>query len=194
MFSSIFSSQNQIGYLLSNVNNLFLKYAQVRNHKIIKPRNIIKVWKIKPGDEVKVISGKDKGKIGEVLSCDKFRNMVKVKGCNLRKIFLDNKYVYIEKKIHYSNVQLIDNFLKTNTKVSIRYTDDNQMIRISKKSGIVIPWPIDKKVESEYDQAEENPLDTHPEEALKKTYDYKTDVKFMNMLRQTVNKYNRELS
>ncbi|KJP88914.1 ribosomal protein L24 [Plasmodium fragile] len=180
--------------LLNRMNCPFLQNVQVRNHKIIKPRNIIKLWKISKGDEVKVISGKDKGKIGEVLSCDKFRNMVKVKGCNLRKIYLDNKFVYIEKKIHYSNVQLIDDFLKTNTKVCIRYTDDNQVIRISKKSGIVIPWPSKKNKEDEFDDVEENPLDTPPQEALKKTYDYKTDVKFMNILRQTVNKYNRELS
>ncbi|SBT39240.1 50S ribosomal protein L24, putative [Plasmodium ovale wallikeri] len=194
MFSSIFTSKLNLFDFSRNIPNLFLKNGQVRNHKIIKPRNIIKLWKIKKGDEVKVISGKDKGKIGEVLCCDKFRNMVKVKGCNLRKIFIDNKFVYIEKKIHYSNVQLIDNFLKTNTKVCIRYTDDNEIIRISKKSGVIIPWPDDKKQEDEYEQAEENPLDTPPQEALKKTYDYKTDVKFMNILRQTVNKYNRELS
>ncbi|EUD66318.1 hypothetical protein C922_03234 [Plasmodium inui San Antonio 1] len=181
-------------FLLNRMNCPFLQNVQIRNHKIIKPRNIIKLWKINKGDEVKVISGKDKGKIGEVLSCDKFRNMVKVKGCNLRKIYLDNKFVYIEKKIHYSNVQLIDDFLKTNTKVCIRYTDDNQVIRISKKSGIVIPWPSKTNKEDEFDDVEENPLDTPPQEALKKTYDYKTDVKFMNILRQTVNKYNRELS
>ncbi|VWU52417.1 50S ribosomal protein L24, putative [Hepatocystis sp. ex Piliocolobus tephrosceles] len=194
MFLSVFSNKFNTFITSSCINNIFLKNVQVRTHKIIKPRNIIKIWKIKPGDEVKVISGKEKGKIGEVLSCDKFRNMVKVKGCNLRKVFIDNKFVYIEKKIHYSNVQLIDNFLKTNTKVCIRYTEDNQIIRISKKSGIVIPWPSDKQKEDPYAQEEENPLDTSPQEALKKTYDYKTDVKFMNILRQTVNKYNRELS
>ncbi|CAA9989282.1 50S ribosomal protein L24, putative [Plasmodium knowlesi strain H] len=180
--------------LLTRMNCPFLQNVQVRNHKIIKPRNIIKLWKISKGDQVKVISGKDKGKIGEVLSCDRFRNMVKVKGCNLRKIYLDNKFVYIEKKIHYSNVQLIDDFLKTNTKVCIRYTDDNEAIRISKKSGIVIPWPSKTNKEDEFDDVQEYPLDTPPQEALKKTYDYKTDVKFMNILRQTVNKYNRELS
>ncbi|KAI4837442.1 50S ribosomal protein L24 [Plasmodium brasilianum] len=194
MICSLFTSKISNHVLPSKVSNFFLLTVQVRNHKIIKPRNIIKLWKIKTGDEVKVISGKDKGKIGEVLCCDRFRNMVKVKGCNLRKLFIDNKFVYIEKKIHYSNVQLIDSFLKTNTKVCIRYTDDNQIIRISKKSGVVIPWPDDKKKEDEYEQVEENPLDTAPQEALKKTYDYKTDVKFMNILRQTVNKYNRELS
>ncbi|SOV12174.1 50S ribosomal protein L24, putative [Plasmodium gaboni] len=192
-WSSFIGKINQLP-VLSQLNNTFLKNVSVRNHKIIKPRNIIKMWKIRKGDEVKVISGKDKGKIGEVLSCDKFRNMVKVKGCNMRKLFVDNKFVYIEKKIHYSNVQLIDNFLKTNTKVALRYTDDNQVIRISKKSGTVIPWPSEKTKEEDYDQIEENPLDTLPQEALKKTYDYKTDVKFMNILRQTVNKYNRELS
>ncbi|CRG93630.1 50S ribosomal protein L24, putative [Plasmodium gallinaceum] len=194
MFSFFSTSKINNFCIFNNINNLFYKNIQLRNHKIIKPRNIIKIWKIQKGDEVKIISGKEKGKIGEVLSCDKFRNMIKVKGCNLRKIFIDNKFVYIEKKIHYSNVQLIDNFLKTNTKVAIRYTDDNQIIRISKKSGIIIPWPKEKNKENENEEVEENPLDTSPQEALKKTYDYKTDVKFMNILRQTVNKYNRELS
>ncbi|EAN32469.2 ribosomal protein L24 [Theileria parva strain Muguga] len=120
--------------------NLF-NYFQSRGPKIVKPKDVIHFWKIRPGDKVTVISGKDKGKVGEVLMCDRLRNQVKVKGCNMRKLLVDSQIVQIEKKIHYSNVQLVDQLLNVGTRVSIRYSHDNKPLRVSKKSGYVIPWP-----------------------------------------------------
>ncbi|AFZ79058.1 50S ribosomal subunit L24, putative [Theileria equi strain WA] len=152
------------------INNWF-SHLQYRGAKIAKPKDLIKFWKIKPGDKVVVISGKDKGKVEEVLMCDKLRNQVKVKGCNMRKLFVDSQLVQIEKKIHYSNVQLIDPMLNCGTKVTIRYGSDNKPLRVSKKSGCVIPWPEKKSVDR--GDLIEGEKDTKPEIALQRTYDYK---------------------
>nr|PVC50162.1 hypothetical protein MACL_00002501 [Theileria orientalis] len=176
---------------LDIVTNRFT-YWQTRGPKIVKPRDIIKRWKIRPGDKVVVISGKDKGKTGEVLMCDKLRNQVKVKGCNMRKLLVDSQVVQIEKKMHYSNVQLVDKLLNVGTRVTIKYTPDNKPLRVSKKSGYVIPWPEKKKREPR--EVFEGEKDTKPEEALRRTYDYHKDLFSMNLLRQTMSKYNREIS
>ncbi|UKK02266.1 50S ribosomal protein L24 [Theileria orientalis] len=194
-FSSIINSNSLISeHTHTNydiVTNGFI-YSQIRGPKIVKPRDIIKRWKIRPGDEVVVISGKDKGKTGEVLMCDKFRNQVKVKGCNMRKLLVDSQVVQIEKKIHYSNVQLVDKLLNVGTRVTIKYTPDNKPLRVSKKSGYVIPWPEKKKREPR--EVVEGEKDTKPEEALRRTYNYHKDILSMNLLRQTMSKYNREIS
>ena len=50
----------------------------VRGPKLCKPRDLIKNWKLKVGDQVAVLSGKDKGKFGKILATDWRRNMVKV--------------------------------------------------------------------------------------------------------------------
>ena len=41
--------------------------------------------KIKKGNQVKVITGKDKGKTGEIIEINRKLNMVKIKGLNLVK-------------------------------------------------------------------------------------------------------------
>eukprot|EP00386_Alphamonas_edax_P003019 GDKI01009241.1.p2 GENE.GDKI01009241.1~~GDKI01009241.1.p2 ORF type:complete len:113 (-),score=20.86 GDKI01009241.1:423-761(-) len=76
-----------------------------------------------------VLSGKDKKQTREILATDFLRNMVKIKGCNVCKLHFD------EKKIHYSNVMLLDPVTKEPTRVALRNTDDGQMVRISKKTG-----------------------------------------------------------
>ncbi|KAK1443835.1 hypothetical protein BgAZ_207110 [Babesia gibsoni] len=151
--------------------NLGCLFSQRRGPKLAKPRDLIRFWKIKVGDKVEVISGKDKGKVGEVLACDKLRNQVKVKGCNMRKLLVDGQPVMIEKKLHYSNVQLMDPLLNCATRVAIRYNKHKEPLRVSKKSGYVIPWP-EEKAEPDKDLIE-GEKDTKPEVALERTYNYK---------------------
>ena len=68
----------------------------------------------KKGTEVKVISGKDKGKTGEILEINKKLDKVKVKSINLIKKHTkptkENKGGIITKEsfIHLSNVKSID--------------------------------------------------------------------------------------
>ena len=67
--------------------------------------------KIKMGNQVKIITGKDKGKTGEVIEISRKLNMIKVKAINLvkkhQKPTKENKGGIISKEsfIHYSNVK-----------------------------------------------------------------------------------------
>ena len=69
---------------------------------------------LKKGVQVKVISGKDKGKTGEILEINRRRNKVKIKSIGMIKRHLkptkENKGGIISKEsfIHQSNVKNID--------------------------------------------------------------------------------------
>ena len=70
--------------------------------------------KIKMGNQVKIITGKDKGKTGEVIEINRKLNVIKVKAINLvkkhQKPTKENKGGVISKEsfIHYSNVKNLD--------------------------------------------------------------------------------------
>ena len=69
---------------------------------------------IKKGTQVKIITGKDKGKTGEILEIDRKQKKVKVKSINMIKKHLkptkENKGGIITKEnfIHLSNIKNID--------------------------------------------------------------------------------------
>ena len=69
---------------------------------------------IKKGIQVKIISGKDRGKTGEILEIDRKQNRIKIKSINMIKKHLkptkENKGGIISKEnfIHLSNVKNID--------------------------------------------------------------------------------------
>tara|TARA_Y100001936_G_C15450825_1_gene348996 strand:+ start:210 stop:461 length:252 start_codon:yes stop_codon:yes gene_type:complete len=69
---------------------------------------------LKKGTQVKVISGKDKGKTGEILEIDRKLNKVKIKSINIikkhQKPTKENKGGIISKEsfIHASNVKNVD--------------------------------------------------------------------------------------
>ena len=69
---------------------------------------------VKKGTQVKIISGKDKGKTGEILEIDRKQKRVKIKSINMIKKHLkptkENKGGIISKEnfIHLSNVKNID--------------------------------------------------------------------------------------
>jgi|TARA_B110000495_G_scaffold172585_1_gene161607 large subunit ribosomal protein L24 len=69
---------------------------------------------LKKGIQVKVISGKDKGKTGEILEINRKLNKVKVKSINMIKKHLkptkENKGGIVSKEsfIHQSNIKNID--------------------------------------------------------------------------------------
>jgi large subunit ribosomal protein L24 len=70
---------------------------------------------LKKGTQVKIISGRDKGKTGEILEINKKINKVKVKAINMVKRHTkptkENKGGIVTKEsfIHQSNVKNIDN-------------------------------------------------------------------------------------
>ena len=79
---------------------------------------------LKKGIQVKIISGKDKGKTGEILEINRKLNKIKIKSVNMVKKHLkptkENKGGIISKEsfIHQSNVRNIDQNKKEKKVVS----------------------------------------------------------------------------
>ncbi|MBO7257579.1 MAG: 50S ribosomal protein L24 [Alphaproteobacteria bacterium] len=100
--------------------------------------------KIKKGDQVIVITGRDKGKTGEVTKAMPKENKVLVSGINLVKRHTkptqENAGGIISKElpIHVSNVALIDPKSGKATRVGIKVEKDGSKVRVAKKSGEVI--------------------------------------------------------
>lgn len=99
-------------------------------------------WRIKKGDKVMVMAGKDKGKIGDISKVLRDDRKVVVSGIN---ILVKHKKPSmsgpggIEKKehpIHASNVMLVDSD-NIPTRVKMEFVDGKK-VRISKRSKNVI--------------------------------------------------------
>ncbi len=97
--------------------------------------------KIKKGDQVKIIAGKDRGKQGEVLRVFPVAAKVIVKGANILKRHIKSrrdgqKGERIEKEfpIHISNVMLVCPHTGKPTRIG-RKIESGEKIRISKRSG-----------------------------------------------------------
>tara|TARA_B100001057_G_scaffold433775_1_gene462907 strand:+ start:1040 stop:1285 length:246 start_codon:yes stop_codon:yes gene_type:complete len=78
---------------------------------------------IKKGIDVKILSGKDKNKTGEVIEIDRTNNRVKIKGANIIKKHVkttkDKKGGIFEKEnfIHVSNISILK---KENKKETVK--------------------------------------------------------------------------
>ena len=78
---------------------------------------------LKKGNQVKILTGKDRGKTGEVLEIDRKMNKIKIKSINMKKKQLkptkENKGGIISKEnfIHISNVKNIDTKKKQSKEV-----------------------------------------------------------------------------
>ena len=104
--------------------------------------------KIKTGDNVKVLAGKDRGKTGKVVqvmtSKKNNRTYVVVDGVNVLKKHMRTREqgkkgqtIELPAPIDVSNVQLIDP--KTSKPTRVGFTmDGDEKVRVAKKSGDVI--------------------------------------------------------
>ncbi len=97
--------------------------------------------KLKKGDHIIVITGKDKGKKGKIVSVLVAENKVVVEGINMMKKHQrprksGEKGSKIDKAMpmHASNVQVLDPKTNTRTRVGKKMVGD-KMVRITKKSG-----------------------------------------------------------
>jgi large subunit ribosomal protein L24 len=97
--------------------------------------------RIKAGDEVQVISGKDKGKTGKVLEVRPKEQRVVVEGLNLVKRHTKPRPPnvpggVIEKPapIHWSNVALLDPKDRKPTRVRVALVDGRR-VRVAVRSG-----------------------------------------------------------
>jgi large subunit ribosomal protein L24 len=102
-------------------------------------------FKIKKGDKVVVITGKDKGKSGEVLSVLRERSRLVVAGINMVKrhkkpgrMGEQGGIIAQESSIHISNVAHIDPKSSKPTRAGFRLLESGEKVRVAKKSGEVI--------------------------------------------------------
>jgi len=96
--------------------------------------------KIKTGDIVEVVAGKDKGKRGKVLRVLTGESKVIVEGVNRAKKNQKPRFnqagqqVEFDAPLHISNVMLFDETAKKRTRVGVQVTSDKR-VRISKQTG-----------------------------------------------------------
>jgi len=102
--------------------------------------------KIKKGDRVVVIAGKDRGREGTVILADPHKRLVLVEGVNMIKKNTKVNYqgrrgakeggiVHQEALIHVSNVALIDPDSKKAARAGYRRAEDDTKVRIARPSG-----------------------------------------------------------
>lgn len=159
--------------------------------KALKPRDKIKLWNIAVGDNVKVISGPSKGKVGQVQECLKDKNKIIVSGVNVVKkmlpLFLSQKSGLESQRfeyaapIHYSNVQLVGDIPSSadprgpKRRVEIKrvyrgktfYNKDKKLLtwrRWVPGENVFLPWPRSEKTKVD------GPMDTKEADLNATTY------------------------
>ncbi len=100
--------------------------------------------KIKKGDKVVVIAGRDKGKSGEVLRVLVERNRAVVQGVNMVKRHTRPRpgepggIVEKEAAIHVSNIAHVDPKTQQPTRVGFKILENGRKVRFAKRSGEVL--------------------------------------------------------
>lgn len=101
--------------------------------------------KIKKGDKVVILAGKDKAKTGEVLKVIPTENRVVVQGVNVAKRHVrpsaadpQGGVMPFEAPIHVSNVAIADPRDGKPTRVGFKTLDDGRKVRFAKRSGEVL--------------------------------------------------------
>ncbi len=103
-----------------------------------------KIKRIRKGDNVTVVSGRDKGKSGSVLRVLQDDERLIVQGVNVVKRHMRASQtqaggiVEKEASIHVSNVSLVDPDGGEPTRVGFRILEDGRKVRYAKRSGEVM--------------------------------------------------------
>ena len=97
---------------------------------------------VRTGDNVEVISGKDKGKRGEVLEVSLKEGKVIVNGINVATKHLKHRgptnpggIIKVEAPIYSSKVMLVCPRCKSKTRLARKFTGDGEKERLCKKCG-----------------------------------------------------------
>ncbi len=97
--------------------------------------------KIRKGDRVKVIAGRSKGKVGDVLRVLTAESRVVVSGVNMIKRHTKpgrtdaGGIVEREAAIHVSNVAILDPKSEKPVKIGFKFLEDGRKVRIARGSG-----------------------------------------------------------
>ena len=101
--------------------------------------------KIKKGDHVIVIAGRDKGKHGEVVEMLPKEQRAIVRGVNVvrrhqkQTAAQEGGIISKEAPIHISNLALEDPKDGKPTRIGFKFLDDGKKVRFAKRSGELIP-------------------------------------------------------
>ncbi|KFM80714.1 putative 39S ribosomal protein L24, mitochondrial, partial [Stegodyphus mimosarum] len=139
----------------------------------------IKEWSIYKGDKVEILVGKDKGKQGIVNYIVVERNWVIVEGLNCGYKYIGGVHgmpkslIKEEKPLLVTNeVALVDPSDNKPTKVVWRFTDEGEEVRVSVRTGRIIPVP----------------------EMAQETYDYKSKKYYQEQPKDTPAKAVEEIT
>jgi LSU ribosomal protein L24P len=108
--------------------------------------NVYKI-KLKKGDTVVVLSGKDKGKTGKVLATHPRENKVTVEGVNIVKkhqkpnrAYPQGGIIEVTKPIWVSKVAIVDPTTKKPSRIGYKIDEKTgKKVRVFKKSGKEVP-------------------------------------------------------
>jgi large subunit ribosomal protein L24 len=101
--------------------------------------------KIRKGDKVVVLTGRDKGRSGEVIEVRPADGRALVRGVNMVKRHQrqsaqqEGGIISKESSIHLSNLAVADPKDGKPTRVGFKLLDDGKKVRFAKRSGEVIP-------------------------------------------------------
>lgn len=129
-------------------------------------------WNIFRGDLVEILVGKDKGKQGIVNYIIKERNWVCVEGLNCKYEYVtgfgkvktmvkDEQPLLINRE-----VALVDPADSKPTKVEWRFTEEGEEVRVSLRTGRIIPIP--RRAEETYDYKERKYYEEQPKDTVAK--------------------------
>ncbi|EFN78867.1 probable 39S ribosomal protein L24, mitochondrial [Harpegnathos saltator] len=140
----------------------------------------IKNWSFFRGDRVEILVGKDKGKQGIVKEIYQERNWVIVEGLNtkldhvLKKKDFPGLYMLKEQPLLVTtDVRLIDPLDMQGTSIEWRYTEDGRHVRVSLRSGKIIPIPASNEETKDYKHMKlymNQPKDTVKEQVMQVTF------------------------
>jgi large subunit ribosomal protein L24 len=102
--------------------------------------------RVKKGDTVEVISGKDSGKRGRILVVRADRERIVVEGVNMIKRHtrpnpqknIKGGIVEREAPIHLSNVMVVSPDSGQRTRVGYKFLDDGRKVRFAKVDGAIL--------------------------------------------------------
>jgi len=134
-------------------------------------------WSVFKGDTVEILAGKDKGKQGKVSQVYRHRNWVILEGLNTHYRYIGKSgeyrgtYIASESPLLLSQISIIDPTDRKPTEVEWRFTEEGEKVRVSLRTGRIIPKPTVQRRDSIVpEQWKDGPKDTPTDDVLQKTY------------------------